>query len=152
MESKNKTAPLFDLPEDEIPPTDELPSQEASFAQRIIASLIDFILIALLICFPFLFLKQGTNFYSFAFSLLLYSFDMILAYHFLFYFFLGRTLGDIFSGIRLFTDKFTLTEAFLYSLVKTLFTIIPMNLVLPFLTEGKLTGEQFIFDRIYQIY
>ncbi|GEM_PF-2383736 len=150
MEFKNKTSPLFDLPEDEIPPTDELPSAEASLAKRALAFLIDFIILSIFIALPFLILHPETNIYSLLFSLLLYSFIVIFAYHFLFYLFLGRTIGDMIAGIRLYKDKFTLSQAFLFCFVKTIFTIIPMNLIFPFILEQNLTGEQFMFGRVYQ--
>lgn len=150
MEFKNKTSPLFDLPEDEIPPTDELPSAEASIVRRLIASVVDIIIISFFIVIPFLLLRPKTNTYSFLFSLLLYSFIIIFSYHFLFYLFIGRTIGDMVAGIRLYKDKFTIYQAFLFCFVKTIFSIIPMNLVFPLILEQNLTGEQFMFGRIYQ--
>jgi len=152
MALKDKTAPLFDLPEDEIPPTDELPSKNASILQRTIASFVDLFIIGAITYLPFIFVHPSGNFYTLAFSLLLYIFDVLLTYHFLSYFFMGRTLGDFITGIRLFADKFSLTEAFVFSLVKTLFTLIPMNLILPFLNEENLTGEQLLFNRVYQVF
>ncbi len=156
MDRKNKTAPLFSLPEEEDERNDgleELKELEPSPAgRRLIASLFDAILIGFFIFSPLLTFHPNSNTSSLWFSFLLYGFNIIFSYHFLFYFFIGRTIGDWLGGIELNNSKFSLSLAFSYSFVKTIFTIVPLNLLFPIFLEKNQTGEQFMFGRGYEKY
>ncbi len=139
---KHKTAPLFEPPETE---PEMLP---ASLGRRLLASFLDVLLIACFFLLPILILRPH---YGPAFFLgaLIYLSVEIFSYYFLGYFLMGKTVGDSLSGIKLCSTSLGLKKALGFSLVKTLFTIIPLNGILIFLLENNLTGEQFLFDQRY---
>jgi len=88
---------------------------------------------------------------SFLLSFLIYTGTLLFSYYFLGYFLLGKTLADSLTGLKIYPENFSLWEAALFSLVKTLFTMVPLNLILVFLLEENLTGEQLLFNRSYSL-
>ncbi len=141
---KFNTAPLFE------PPESEVSFSRAPLVRRALASLVDLILVLLFVAFPLSLIKPSPS-PSFFLSLLIFSGTVLFSYYFLGYFFLDKTLGDGFFGIKIYPEGFSLSQAVLFSLVKTIFTLVPLNLILVFMLEDNLTGEQFLFNRAYSL-
>ena len=139
---KHKTAPLFE------PPETEPELSPASLPRRLLAFFFDAILVSGFFLLPTLILKPHWG-PAFFLGALIYLSVEVFSYYFLGYFLMGKTVGDALAGIKLCSASLGFRKALGFSLVKTLFTIIPLNGILIFLLENNLTGEQFLFDQRY---
>ncbi len=78
-----------------------------------------------------------------------FAFVLFWAYHFFFYFFLGLTLGDSLCRIYLSPESMGFGEAFFYSLIKTFFTFLPLNLLFFLFDREGRTVEQLLYGYRY---